>query len=111
MPAIKQSTVKARISPDIKCGAEAIFTSLGLSPSSAISLFYTQVKLHNGLPFTVEMPRDNIRERYEALDISKMTKEEFDAEVQKGIDSLENEPTCTAKSIRDRIHKRYAYAI
>lgn len=31
---------------------------LGLSPTEAIRLFYTQIALRNGLPFAVEIPNE-----------------------------------------------------
>ena len=82
MRTIKTEMVRARISPDLKNRTEAIFDSLGLTPSQAVVLFYKQVELHNGLPFSVKMPVKP------PLDISTMTREEFDAELQKGYDSM-----------------------
>ena len=78
----KTEMVRARISPEIKERAESIFGSLGLNPSQAIVLFYNQVTLHNGLPFSLKLPVKP------PLDISNMTREEFDAELQKGYDSM-----------------------
>ena len=34
------------------------------------------------------LDRNEIRQRYEALDMSRITKEEFDAELQKAYDSM-----------------------
>ena len=39
-----------------KYQAEEVFSGLGLSPTEAITLFYRQVTLHHGLPFTVKVP-------------------------------------------------------
>ena len=45
-----------RVEPELKSQAEAVFSELGLSPTEAITLFYTQVTLHRGLPFAVGIP-------------------------------------------------------
>jgi len=53
---MKTAAIHSRISPDIKERAEAILNQLGLSPTEAIRMFYTQITLRNGLPFEVEIP-------------------------------------------------------
>ena len=52
----KTETIRARVEPELKCRAEEVFSELGLSPTEAITLFYTQVTLHRGLPFEVRIP-------------------------------------------------------
>ena len=48
--------IRARVEPELKREAEELFSSLGLSTTEAITLFYRQVTLHQGLPFAVRMP-------------------------------------------------------
>jgi DNA-damage-inducible protein J len=38
---------------------------LGLTPTQAITLFYKQVNLHNGLPFPVNIPNAETRQAIE----------------------------------------------
>lgn len=52
----KTEFIRARVEPELKTQAEEIFSKLGLSPTDAITLFYVQVILHNGLPFEVRIP-------------------------------------------------------
>ena len=52
----KEATIRARIEPELKNDVDAIFEALGLNASTAITLFYTQVKKRRGLPFRVEIP-------------------------------------------------------
>jgi DNA-damage-inducible protein J len=54
----KTATINSRINPDLKKITEEIFSKLGLSTSEAITLFYNQVKLNKGLPFSVSMPNE-----------------------------------------------------
>ena len=47
--------------PDLKNKAEYIFRKLGLTTTQAITLFYRQVELRNGLPFDVAIPNETTR--------------------------------------------------
>jgi DNA-damage-inducible protein J len=49
----KTATIRARIDPELKAEVEKLFDKLGLSTTEAINLFYRQVKMRNGLPFSV----------------------------------------------------------
>jgi DNA-damage-inducible protein J len=50
--------VNTRIEPALKKKAESIFSAIGLSASTAISLFYRQVVYRRGLPFDVCVPNE-----------------------------------------------------
>ncbi|MCG8030528.1 MAG: type II toxin-antitoxin system RelB/DinJ family antitoxin [Candidatus Thiodiazotropha taylori] len=52
----KSEVVRARIEPELKARAEAVFRKLGLNTTQAITLFYKQVELHNGIPFELSIP-------------------------------------------------------
>ncbi len=54
----KTTTISARIDPKVKKRAEHVFRELGLTSSQAITLFYKQVELQQGLPFIVRIPND-----------------------------------------------------
>jgi len=56
---MKTAAVHSRIQPDIKEKAENILHRLGLSPTEAIRMFYTQITLRNGLPFDVAIPNED----------------------------------------------------
>ena len=58
----KTEFIRARVEPELKTQAEEIFSKLGLSPTDAITLFYVQVILHNGLPFEVRIPNTETKE-------------------------------------------------
>ena len=53
---MKTAAVHSRIQPEIKAQAENILHRLGLSPTEAIRIFYTQITLKQGLPFEVAIP-------------------------------------------------------
>ena len=58
----KTATIRARLEPGLKHEAEQILSTLGLSPTAAITLFYRQVTLQHGLPFPVRIPNAVTRE-------------------------------------------------
>ena len=47
--------------PDLKDKAEYVFRKLGLTTTQALTLFYKQVELRNGLPFDVAIPNKTTR--------------------------------------------------
>ena len=53
---MKTAVVHARMEPGTKRGAESVLLELGLSPTEAIRIFYRQIVLRRGLPFTVAVP-------------------------------------------------------
>ena len=61
----KTEMIRARVEPELKREAEDLFSALGLSTTEAITLFYRQVTLHQGLPFAVRIPNE---ETVEALE-------------------------------------------
>jgi len=75
---MKTAAVHSRIQPEIKEQAEGILQRLGLSPTEAIRMFYTQITLRNGLPFDVSIPND---ETIKALEDSRngLNLERFDS--------------------------------
>lgn len=67
----KTSTIRARIEPDLKGRAEKIFTQLGLTTTQAITLFYKQVELKNGLPFDIAIPNETTRQTFSDTDAGR----------------------------------------
>jgi DNA-damage-inducible protein J len=52
----KSAMVRARVEPDLKKHAEAMLDQMGLSATTAITLFYRQIIQRRALPFDVRMP-------------------------------------------------------
>ena len=67
----KDAMIRARTQAELKTEVEVIFKELGLSVTEAINLFFTQVKLHRGLPFEVKIPNDITRKTFEDTDSGK----------------------------------------
>lgn len=97
----KTANLYARIEPELKEQAEAILAALGIPASNAITMFYRQVILQQGLPFDVKLPTAK------PVDMTKLTKEQLDAELQKGYDDVLAGRTKPAKQVFDTIRKDY----
>jgi DNA-damage-inducible protein J len=67
----KTSTVRARIAPDLKDNAEKVFSKLGLTSTQAITLFYKQVEMKNGLPFDLLVPNETTQKTFNETDAGK----------------------------------------
>lgn len=75
---VKTATLYARIEPGLKTEAETILGGLGVPVSNAINMFYRQIVLHRGLPFSVRFPSRRL------TDAAALTDAQLDAEVAKG---------------------------
>ena len=61
--------IEACVDLDLKHEAEEVFAELGLSATEAITLFYRQVILHQGLPFGMRLPNvDTVNALQQARD-------------------------------------------
>lgn len=96
----KSANIYARIEPDIKKQAEDILSSLGVSASSAINMFYKQIILKKGIPFDVTL---NTR----PVDISLMSEEELSAELEKGYNQIAEGKVRSAKEAFADLYKKY----
>ncbi len=64
----RTATVRARVEPGLKADVEELLHQLGLSTTEAINLFYSQIRLRQGLPFPVEVPNAETRKTFVATD-------------------------------------------
>ena len=76
------SPVYARIDSTLKDNAEGILAKLGVSPSGAIQMLYSQIVLRGGIPFDVRIPTEK------PVAAGALSREELDAELMKGVKSL-----------------------
>lgn len=96
----KSANLYARIEPDLKEQAEAILNALGISASNAITMFYKQIVLQNGIPFDLKIPNH-------PSDISRMTESQFNEELEKGYNNMQNENTVPMEQAFSAIRKEY----
>ena len=67
----KTAMVRARVQPGLKAHAESIFQRLGLNATQAITMFYRQVELREGLPFDVVVPTTTTKRAFEASEAGR----------------------------------------
>ena len=57
---MKTASVNVRIQENIKEQAEKILSQIGLSRAVAIDLFYRQIIMNNGIPFSLTVPKQQV---------------------------------------------------
>lgn len=97
----KTANLYARIEPDLKEQAEAILAALGIPASNAITMFYRQIILQQGLPFDVKLPAAK------PVDLSRLTPEQLSEELEKGYSDILAGKTKPVKQVFDSIRKDY----
>jgi DNA-damage-inducible protein J len=64
----RTATVRARVEPGLKADVEKLLSQLGLTTTEAITMFYSQIRLRQGLPFPVEVPNATTQKTFESTD-------------------------------------------
>ena len=72
--AVKTAVVRARLEPGLKKKAEKIFKVVGLSESEAVRLFYKNVVLYHGLPFSLNIPNEETKSAIEEARRGELSK-------------------------------------
>jgi addiction module RelB/DinJ family antitoxin len=95
------SAVYARIDTNLKESAENILKQLGISPSSAIQMLYSQIVLTKGMPLDFHLP---VRK---TVMIGGMDHAELDNELMKGIDFLRCGRTYSVEEVDAELAREY----
>lgn len=75
-------SIHVRVEPELKREAEAILSSLGLTPGDAITLFYRQIRRDRGLPDSTRVPNA------ETLEAMRQAKAGEDLTTYESVDDL-----------------------
>ena len=78
----RTANIYTRVDPVVKEQAEEILDQLGIPMSNAIGMFLKQVVIQRGIPFEMKLPA------VKPVVINNLTKEQFDAEMQAGLDDI-----------------------
>lgn len=97
----RTSNIFARVEPEVKEQAETVLNQLGIPMSNAVGMFLRQVVIQRGIPFEMKLPANK------PLDMSQLTKEQFDAEIQKGITDIENGRVYSVDEVEEEMHRLY----
>ncbi len=95
------TAVYARIDSGLKENAENILSQLGITPSSAIQMLYSQIVLTKGLPLNLHLPTAK------PTAIGDLTRAELDVELMKGLESLKSGKTYTVDEVDEMLSKEF----
>jgi len=67
----RSAMITARTETALKAEVEGIFKTLGMSTTEAINIFFRQVKMRQGLPFSVEIPNEETLQTFRDTEAGK----------------------------------------
>ena len=89
----KTANIYTRVDPEIQNQEKLILEQLGIPMSNAVSMFLRQIVLQQGIPFEMKLP---VRK---PVAMGSLTKEEIDAEISKGMKSIEEGRVYSADAV------------
>jgi len=95
------TAVYARIDAGLKENAENILNQLGISPSSAIQMLYSQIVLTRGLPLNLHLPSAK------PTAIGGMSRADLDEEHTRGMESLKNGKVYTSDEVDAELAREF----
>ena len=98
----KTANVFARVEPEIKEQAETVLDQLGIPMSNAVGMFLRQIVIQRGIPFEMKLPAKR------PLAMGELTKEQFDAELLKGMNEIENGQVFSADDVEAEMRRMYS---
>jgi len=99
--ATRTANVFTRVDPETKEQAEAILNQLGIPMSNAIGMFLKQVVMQRGIPFEMKIPAA------QPAAIGSMSREQFDSELQKGVDDIAAGRVVPANAVEAELKSMY----
>lgn len=97
----RTANVFARVEPEIKEQAEQVLEQLGIPMSNAVSMFLRQVVLQRGIPFEMKLPARA------PLAYGALTKERFDAEMEKGMADIKAGHVYSVEEVAAELERDY----
>ena len=82
------ANVNIRIKPEIKKKAEMVFKDLGLTPTTAITMFYIQAIRTNSIPFALVAEKPNKTTLKAIKEVEAMEKDPSKRQILKNVDEL-----------------------
>ena len=99
--ATRTANIFTRVDPETKEQAEAILNQLGIPMSNAIGMFLKQIVIQRGIPFDLKLPVSV------PVAIGSMTREQFNMELQKGLDDIAEGRVVSADTVEAEMRKMY----
>ena len=99
--ATRTASVYTRVDPETKEQAELILAELGIPMSNAVGMFLKQVVIQRGIPFEMKLSSAK------PLEIGAMTREQFNAEMQAGMDDIQAGRVVSADEVEAEMRRMY----
>lgn len=81
--------------------AERVLDQLGIPMSNAVGMFLRQVVFQQGIPFEMKLPKKA------PLAYGSLTKEQFDAEIGKGMEDIREGRVYSADAVEEEMRRDY----
>ena len=98
----RTSNVFVCVEPEIKEQAERVLDQLGIPMSNAVGMFLKQVVLCQSIPFEMKQPKKEVPLAY-----SSLTKEQFNAEIGKGMEDIREGRVYSADAVEEEMRRDY----
>lgn len=95
------SVVYARIDGKLKDQAEGIMAKLGITPSNAIQMLYSQIVMTESFPIDLKIKHN------EPLCIDNMNENELDEWFIESLESLRKNGTRSSKDVEKTLYEKY----
>ena len=82
------ANINVRIDSNVKANAEAVFASIGITPTAAISLFYNQVIRTHSIPFELKADIPNNETLRAINEIEEMEKDSSNCKTYNSVEEL-----------------------
>ena len=96
----KDATISLRIDLDLKNDVDKILKNLGVSMETAITMYFNQIKMRNGIPFTPVI--SNMSKAYEDY-----TEDEITLMCDKAIEEHNNVTTISSEDVELKIRNKF----
>jgi len=97
-----QTTVNVRMDEALKKQLELLCSELGMSLSTAVTLFAKTAVRERGIPFELRVPLPNHQ-----IAMEEMSKEELDAKIQSGLLAVAERRVRPAKDVFRDMERKY----
>lgn len=98
----RTANVFARVEPEVKEQAEQVLDRLGIPMSNAVGMFLRQIVLQRGIPFEMKLPAYE-----EPVAYGSLTKEQFDAEIEKGMEDIKAGRVYSADEVEAEMKREF----
>ena len=98
----RTANVFARVEPEVKEQAEQVLDRRGIPMSNAVGMFLRQIVLQRGIPFEMKLPACE-----EPVAYGSLTKEQFNAEIEKGMEDIKAGRIYSADEVEAEIKREF----